>query len=147
MECSFSEILHPNLCRRPKPFAFIEFLDYNEAKDAKENLDRRDFQGRQVRTAHHSSSKKKSYVMFQLSFRWEVSTYFSFCALRDVLNETVQLRRSMSSSRSSDVKRRIRCGPETRVVVPAATRLPDAPAHHRAVLVPRRGGASRARRW
>mmetsp|Transcript_56829 Transcript_56829/g.118856 ORF Transcript_56829/g.118856 Transcript_56829/m.118856 type:complete len:222 (-) Transcript_56829:22-687(-) len=53
---------------------------------------------------------------------------------------TFKAAKSMSSSRSSGAKRRIRCGPETRVLVPAATRLPDALAHHRAVLVPRRGG-------
>ncbi len=36
------------LHRRPKPFAFIEFIDYNEARDAKEAMDRREFQGRQI---------------------------------------------------------------------------------------------------
>ena len=34
--------------RKPKPFAFIEFLHYEEARDAKEGLDRRDFHGRQI---------------------------------------------------------------------------------------------------
>mmetsp|Transcript_8488 Transcript_8488/g.16911 ORF Transcript_8488/g.16911 Transcript_8488/m.16911 type:complete len:225 (+) Transcript_8488:125-799(+) len=34
--------------KRPKPFAFIEFINFNEARDAKESLDRREFQGRQI---------------------------------------------------------------------------------------------------
>lgn len=32
--------------RRKKPFAFIEFLNYKDAQDAKEDWDRREFQGR-----------------------------------------------------------------------------------------------------
>ena len=35
-------------CRKPKPFAFIEFINYEDARDAKENMDRRDFNGRQI---------------------------------------------------------------------------------------------------
>lgn len=34
--------------RRKKPFAFIEFLDYKDAQDAKEDWDRREFFGRVI---------------------------------------------------------------------------------------------------
>ena len=34
--------------RRKKPFAFIEFLNYKDAQDAKEDWDRREFQGRVI---------------------------------------------------------------------------------------------------
>jgi hypothetical protein len=37
-----------SLCRKPKPFAFIEFINYEDARDAKEEMDRRDFHGRQI---------------------------------------------------------------------------------------------------
>lgn len=34
--------------RRPKPFAFVEFLDYRDAQDAKDEWDRREFHGRVI---------------------------------------------------------------------------------------------------
>ncbi|EKX46025.1 hypothetical protein GUITHDRAFT_70912, partial [Guillardia theta CCMP2712] len=34
--------------KRPKPFAFVEFINYEEARDAKEDMDRREFQGRVI---------------------------------------------------------------------------------------------------
>ena len=35
-------------CRIPKPFAFIEFVEYKDAQEAKERMDRTEFRGRTI---------------------------------------------------------------------------------------------------
>ncbi len=46
--------------RKPKPFAFIEFINYDDAKDAKKEMDRRDFQGRQIDVVFAQERRKSS---------------------------------------------------------------------------------------
>ena len=53
-------IKRTSCCRKPKPFAFIEFINYDDAKDAKKDMDRRDFQGRQIDVVFAQERRKSS---------------------------------------------------------------------------------------
>ena len=44
--------------RRSKPFAFIEFTDIDEAHDAKDQMDRREFQGRVIEVVFAQQKRK-----------------------------------------------------------------------------------------
>ena len=48
------------LSRKPKPFAFIEFINYEDARDAKEDMDRRDFHGRQIDVVFAQERRKSA---------------------------------------------------------------------------------------
>jgi FUS-interacting serine-arginine-rich protein 1 len=54
-----------NFLRKPKPFAFIEFINYDDAKDAKNDMDRRDFHGRQIDVVFAQERRKSSDQMRQ----------------------------------------------------------------------------------
>ncbi|KAJ1493196.1 hypothetical protein T484DRAFT_1610601 [Baffinella frigidus] len=49
--------------RRPKTFAFMEFVDYEDACKAKEKLDRSDFQGRMIDVVFAQQKRKAPDVM------------------------------------------------------------------------------------
>lgn len=49
--------------RQPKPFAFIEFDHYDDARDAKEDMDRRDFQGRVIDVVFAQQKRKSANEM------------------------------------------------------------------------------------
>ena len=44
--------------RRPKPFAFVEFTNIDHAHDAKDDMDRREFQGRIIEVVFAQQKRK-----------------------------------------------------------------------------------------
>ena len=44
--------------RQPKPFAFVEFDNYDDARDAKDDMDRREFQGRVIDVVFAQQKRK-----------------------------------------------------------------------------------------
>jgi hypothetical protein len=48
----------PHGRRRAKPFAFVEFTDIDEAHDAKDGMDRREFQGRVIEVVFAQQKRK-----------------------------------------------------------------------------------------
>jgi FUS-interacting serine-arginine-rich protein 1 len=49
--------------RQPKPFAFVEFDNYDDARDAKDDMDRREFQGRVIDVVFAQQKRKSSNEM------------------------------------------------------------------------------------
>ena len=49
--------------RRPKPFAFVEFINIDEAHDAMDAMDRREFQGRVIDVVFAQQKRKSSNEM------------------------------------------------------------------------------------